>query len=243
MSRKNRRSSCSESTPVVVPQTESEVQFLAQALDYYRAVRQAGKNAPFGQFLNYAEAAVEEKGRELIRASLENIVQTEIDEVEKKNETRFCQTCQTKREHLGYHSKIIRSASGPITPERRYEKCRPCRLPIHPVDEILGLEEDYTAGFRALVVYAGSKNSFAEAKKDMEIYRGLDISHETIRMLCHKEAPKVKEFFEESAEVPKDFVATKGNVELLIDATKVNTMDGWRDMKIGIFSRRFRRGV
>jgi hypothetical protein len=81
MPRKNRPHSSPES---IVAQTEDEVHFLAQALDYYRAVQQAGKDAPFGQFLNRAEAAVEEKGRELLRASLENIVQTEIDEVEKK---------------------------------------------------------------------------------------------------------------------------------------------------------------
>ena len=83
MPRKNRRRS-SESTQPSVPQTEGEVQFLAFALDYYRAVQRAGKEAPFGQFLNYADAAVTEKGRELLRHSLEQIVQTEIDEIEKK---------------------------------------------------------------------------------------------------------------------------------------------------------------
>jgi hypothetical protein len=84
MPRKNRPDFSSESTTPIVAQTEGEVHFLAQALDYYRAVQLAGKDAPFGQFLNRAEAAVDEKGRELLRSSLEQIVQTEIDEVEKK---------------------------------------------------------------------------------------------------------------------------------------------------------------
>jgi hypothetical protein len=57
-------------------------------------------------------------------------------------------------------------------------------------------------------------------------------------MLCHQEAPKIKQFVDESAEVPKDFIAAKGNVEITIDATKVNTLKGWRDMKIGIFIKR-----
>jgi hypothetical protein len=74
----------------------------------------------------------------------------------------------------------------------------------------------------------------------MKAWRGLEVSHETIRMLCHQEAPKVKEFFEQSAEVPKDFIAAKGNVEFLMDAAKVNTLKGWRDIKIGIFSKRWR---
>jgi len=83
MARKNRRSP-SVSTLPIVAQTEGEIHFLAQALDYYRAVQRAGKEAPFGQFLNYADAAVTDKGQELLRQSLENIVQTEIDEIEKK---------------------------------------------------------------------------------------------------------------------------------------------------------------
>jgi hypothetical protein len=57
-------------------------------------------------------------------------------------------------------------------------------------------------------------------------------------MLCHEEAPKVKKFVEESAEVPKDFIAAEGNTEITIDATKVNTLEGWRDMKICILTKR-----
>ena len=83
MIRKNRLAS--ESTSPAVAQTEGEIHFVAQALDYYRAVQRAGKEAPFGQFLNYADHAVTEKGQELLRQSLENIVQTEIDEIEKKS--------------------------------------------------------------------------------------------------------------------------------------------------------------
>ena len=237
MSRKNRVNFSNVSSVSVIAQTEDEVHFLAQALDCYRAVKQAGNDAPVGQFLNRAEAVVEEKGRELLRTSLEDIVQTEIDRVEMTDESRLCPTCQRKREHLGYHSTTTRTAFGPIKSERRYEKCRHCKLPTHLADAILGLG-DYSAGFRFLAVRAGSKGSFKEAESDLKAYRGLDVSHETIRMLCHKEAPKVKEFFEHSAEVPKDFIAAKGKREFLMDAAKVNTLQGWRDIKIGIFSVR-----
>ena len=116
MPRKDRPNFSSASTTPIVAKTEGEVLFLAQALDYYRAVQQSGKEAPFGQFLNRAEAAVDEKGRELLRVSLEQIVQTEIDEVEKKNESRFCPDCQTKREHLGYHRQsAVRGDTNSIT--------------------------------------------------------------------------------------------------------------------------------
>jgi hypothetical protein len=151
---------------------------------------------------------------------------------------RLCPQCQTKRRHLGYHSKTIRTSNGIIKPERRYEKCYPCGLPEYAADAPLGLKVDYSVGFLFLAVRAGSKDSYVDAAEDMKVWRGLEVSHETIRMLCHQEAPKVKQFLEESAEVPKDFIAAKGDVEITMDATKVNTFTGWRDTKICIFSKR-----
>jgi len=111
-------------------------------------------------------------------------------------------------------------------------------MPEHAADSPLGLEEDYTVGFRMLAVYAGSRGAYEKAEEDLKVYRGLEISRETIRMLCHQEAPKVRRFVETSIEVPKDFIAALGNVEFTMDATKVNTLQGWRDMKIGIFIKR-----
>jgi hypothetical protein len=243
MSNNNIPSASCESAVATVAQTDCEAIFVAQALDYYRAVKRASKDAPFGQFLNYADAAAKDKGQELIRSSLERITQEAIDEVE-KNETRICEKCQKKTRHLGYREKNIESSNGTIKLKRLYHECRPCQPPECPADAPLGLEEDYTVGFRLLAVRAGSQGSYEKAEEDMKVWRGLAVSRETIRMLCHKEAPKVKQFVETSAEVPKDFIAAKGNVEITIDATKVNTLKGWRDMKIGIFIKRlFGEGV
>jgi hypothetical protein len=140
--------------------------------------------------------------------------------------------------HRGYPSKKIKTATGPIKIERYYGECGPCNLLTRPADASLGLTEDYTVGFRLLAVRAGSKKSFEEAKEDMMAYRGLEVSHMTIRQLCHKEVVKVNEFLETSAEVSKDFIATAGNVEVVMDAAKVNTVEGWKDIKVCIYSKR-----
>jgi hypothetical protein len=99
------------------------------------------------------------------------------------------------------------------------------------------LEENYTVGFRFLAVRAGSTRSFEEAREDLKAFCGLEPSHMTIRMLCDKEVAGVATFLA-SAEMPKDFIAAKGNVEIMIDATKVNTLEGWKDAKICIYSKR-----
>jgi hypothetical protein len=62
----------------------------------------------------------------------------------------------------------------------------------------------------------------------------------TIRRLCHEEAPMVEKFLEASSEVPKNFIAAKGNGERTMEATKVNTKKGWKDMKLAIYSKRLR---
>jgi hypothetical protein len=220
-------------------QTDNEAAFVAQALDYDRAVKRAGQEAPVGQFLNHAEKATLEGGRELMRSTLERITQEGIDEVEKKSDTRLCPTCQRKTRHLGYRHKTIATATGPIRPKRRYQECGPCHVQNHPADALIGLE-DYTVGFRFLAVRAGSRNSFEAGKEDLKAYCGLDVSHMTIRTLCYLEAAKVEVWLKNSEDVPKDFIAASGNVEVTLDATKVNTTEGWRDAKVCIFSKRKR---
>ena len=41
-----------------------------------------------------------------------------------------------------------------------------------------------------------------------------------------------------SSEVHKDFMETPGVIEVAVDGTYVNTTDGWREVKIGMFSKR-----
>ena len=122
----------------VVAHSDDEVHFLAQALDYYRAVQRAGKEAPFGQFLNDADAAVTEKGRELLRQLLENIVETEIDEIEKK--TRL-DSVRSARRHVNTsvtalkpsEPRTVSSSPTAVTKNATLADCRNL-LPMRPSD-------------------------------------------------------------------------------------------------------------
>jgi hypothetical protein len=58
--------------------------FLEQASAYFDEMKHATANAPHGHGLNYAEAFVLSKGRELLQQSLETVLQEQIDEFEKK---------------------------------------------------------------------------------------------------------------------------------------------------------------
>jgi len=65
-------------------QSESEALVVQHALALYRDTKALAKNAPHGQFLRVAEAATVDKGRELLRTTLQTLVQEEIDDIEKK---------------------------------------------------------------------------------------------------------------------------------------------------------------
>jgi len=82
----------------VTPQSEAEALIVQHALALYRDTQALAKNAPHGQFLNYAEAAVVEKGREFLKTSLQTIVQEEINEVEKKKKPGSVRSAKGKND-------------------------------------------------------------------------------------------------------------------------------------------------
>ena len=67
------------SSSSLVPQSAAEELIVAQALAYYRDLKKVGKNAPYGHFLNHAEAAALTEGRKLIQTTLQTLAQEEID--------------------------------------------------------------------------------------------------------------------------------------------------------------------
>jgi len=68
----------------VTVQSEAEAFVVQHALAFYRDMKRNAPKALFGEFLNYAEAIAVSKGRELVQASLQTLVQEEVNEVEKK---------------------------------------------------------------------------------------------------------------------------------------------------------------
>jgi hypothetical protein len=86
---------------------------------------------------------------------------------------------------------------------------------------------------------AGVQQSFAQAEQLLAELAGWQLDDETIRRLCHATAAQAQQEREQrvTAEV---FAQAPGDWELHIDAGKVNTLEGWRDVKAAIFARRQR---
>ena len=88
-----------------------------------------------------------------------------------------------------------------------------------------------------MATLAGLQRSFAAAEPLLKELCGWELDDNTIRKITHQNAKRA------AAERPtrtdaKRFEQAEGVPEVAIDAGKVNTVDGWRDVKIAVISKR-----
>ena len=127
------------------------------------------------------------------------------------------------------------TALGPIALKRVYFTCFACGLGRHPADASLGIDGTLTHQALRLVCLAGGQRSFANAAMLLKELCGWQISDELVRQICHAEADRIAAW---RADRPTPTGAAIPPTEFQVDATKVNTDTGWRDMKIGVFAWR-----
>ena len=120
---------------------------------------------------------------------------------------------------------------------RTYFACPGCGQGGAYVDRLLGLDGFLTRQATRLACLTGGQLAFAAAGKMLAACCGWTLSDETIRLACRAEAGPIAAFHATPA-AGAAFAEAAGDLEFQLDATKVNTVGGWRDLKIGIFARR-----
>jgi hypothetical protein len=130
------------------------------------------------------------------------------------------------------------TAIGAIELARTYFVCTRCRDSGCPLDDRIGLEDSVSPEALRLIVLAGGSWSFDAASDNLSRFCGVAVSDELIRRRTLREGLKLAAFAAQATEVSATFEEAVGDVEFETDATKVNTVDGWRDAKIGIFVKR-----
>jgi hypothetical protein len=88
-----------------------------------------------------------------------------------------------------------------------------------------------------MACWLGVQHSFAKAQRSLAEVAGWELDDNTIRRLCHATAAQATATRAERA-TAETFAAASGDRELQIDAGKVNTLGGWRDVKVAAFARR-----
>jgi hypothetical protein len=132
------------------------------------------------------------------------------------------------------------TAIGKIAVTRCYRTCPTCGDGGFPADEVLGLHGSFTRRARRHICHVGIDNSFDRGERTLQELAGWSVDAETIRRLSHAEAAECRKFKSERLDVATNFRKASGDWELQIDAGKVNTETGWRDVKVATFAVRGR---
>jgi hypothetical protein len=88
-----------------------------------------------------------------------------------------------------------------------------------------------------MAVFAGTRDAFARAQQTLQELCGWQLDDEVIRQLTHAAARRATTTRDTRADAAR-FARAPGGIEVAIDAGKVNTDTGWRDVKVAVLSKR-----
>jgi hypothetical protein len=134
----------------------------------------------------------------------------------------------------------VLSSVGHIAVSRRYYACRHCKAKQTPWETWAGVTGTHrvTPHARRMVVLAGSRSSFEEASANLKELSHLQISNDVVRRVCDEEGKTVQQWMNQSPEPQKVFAAAQGVVEFSTDGLKINTVGGWREIRLSVMSKR-----
>ena len=125
-----------------------------------------------------------------------------------------------------------------MTVPRRYYHCPGCGGSA-PWDLWAGVgRRSLTPEARRLVVLAGESWSFDRAQSHLRELCHLHVSDDTIERVCQEEGISVQKWMKEAPQPVEAFTQAPGLVEFSTDGVKINTVDGWREMRISVWAKR-----
>jgi hypothetical protein len=108
----------------------------------------------------------------------------------------------------------------------------------HPADQRLGILGGRTRQAERLLCLAGGSWSFDRAAKLLQEFCGLRISDNTIRAACHAHGGGLADWQHTQPAAHQAFRQAAGDIEFETDGTCVNTREGWREVRLGVFAKR-----
>lgn len=137
------------------------------------------------------------------------------------------------------------TAVGAIRLGRWHSRCAGCGEVGFAADGRLGVDGFLTTRARRMACLAGVSDPFRKAEGLLRQLTGWAVDAETLRRLTHAVAADATRTRDDRGALPHAFATaqaaeTATDDEVTIDAGKVNTTGGWRDVKVGVFAVRER---
>ena len=144
------------------------------------------------------------------------------------------------KRHRGRKARRLTTAAGEVKLSRIYFECPACLESGYPLDDRLGVDGRYSHEAQRLICLAAASWSYDISSQRLEELCGLQVGETTIRELSQRHGAAANEWMRSAPQPQRGFRAASGDVEFTTDGTSVNTTAGWREMKLGIFSKRDR---
>lgn len=142
--------------------------------------------------------------------------------------------------YRGLIAKKFLTSVGEVTVGRRYYASRDCSCKSVPWDQWAGIPQGHklTVQARRMVTLAGSGCSFDEASEKLLELCHLPVSNDVIRQVCNEEGEQAARWMKTAPQAVQQMAQTPGELEFYSDGVHVNTVDGWREMRISVFAKR-----
>jgi len=135
--------------------------------------------------------------------------------------------------------KQILTTIGHIVVTRRYYACRSCKATYLPWDGWAGLDSiQVTPQARKIITTVSTVWSFDRASQKLQEICQMNVSDDTIERICQHEGERARRWLRGDEQTSKAFAQAKGEAELYSDGLKINTTDGWREMRLNLLQKR-----
>jgi hypothetical protein len=104
-----------------------------------------------------------------------------------------CPDCDYAAKFHSYQPRRILTVHGEVQVSRAYYYCNRCHQSFLPYDDVLGLRDELSPGFRPLVCLAGTLLPFADAAEDiLRRYTGVRLSASTVLRCTEAEGERLR---------------------------------------------------
>jgi hypothetical protein len=139
--------------------------------------------------------------------------------------------------------KHLLTTVGHVRVPRRYYACRSCAGKQTPWDDWSGIAADaiqVTPHARKVIVTVSTAWSFDRASAKLKDICHMNVSDDTIERVCQHEGEEARRWLRANPETVEAFGKAPGEAEFYSDGLKVNTREGWREMRLNLLQKRER---
>jgi hypothetical protein len=110
---------------------------------------------------------------------------------------------------------------------------------VIPLDAWSGVgDRSISRGARRMLSLAGASWSFDRASNHLKEFCHVDVSDDTIERVCQEEGERGRKWMSEANDPVEAFVKASGHAEFSSDGVKINTVGGWREMRLSMLAKR-----